>query len=89
MTLLEILSPSYKHLITTLKMMPMKELNMKYVTTRLTYKISKKKEKEPQDNDVVILLHQDKGTIHFGVKMARRATIMTPQATLHIFVTNQ
>lgn len=62
---------------------------MKYVTTRLTYKISKKKEKEPQDNDVVILLDQDKGTIHFGVEMARRATIMTPQATLHIFVTNQ
>lgn len=62
---------------------------MKYVTTRLTYKMSKKKEKEPQDNDVMMLLHQDKGTIHFGVKMTRRATIVIDQAILYIFVTKQ
>ena len=46
--LLESLLDLYKYLIIAMKMMPMKELMMEYVTTRLMHEMSKCKEKEPR-----------------------------------------
>lgn len=45
MTLLKSSPPLYEHLFTTLEMMPMKELNMKFVMAYLMHEIPKKKEK--------------------------------------------
>ena len=57
MTLLESMSSWYKHMITFLETMSMKELTMKYVMRHLMYKMSKKKEKESQGDDLVIMLY--------------------------------
>jgi hypothetical protein len=55
MTLLESLPASYKYLITTLETMPMKDLTIEYVVARLMYEMSKRKEKEPQGKNTVIV----------------------------------
>lgn len=85
MILLESL-PSYKYLMTTLKTMQMKELTMEYVMTRLVHEVSKKKEKGPKYDNVVMVLHQGKTTIHLGTKMSIRSTFVANRATLLIFV---
>jgi hypothetical protein len=51
MTLLEILSPSYEHMMTGLETMPIKELTMKYVMTCFIHEMSTRNDKEPQDDD--------------------------------------
>lgn len=48
LTLLESLPASYEYLIIALDTMPMKELTMDFVTTRLMHEISMRKENEPQ-----------------------------------------
>lgn len=45
-------------MIMTLETMLMKELTMAYVTVRLMHEMSKKKEKEPEDNNAAMVLHQ-------------------------------
>ena len=60
MTLLESLPASYEFLITALETMPMKELTMEYVTARLMHEMSKRKEKEPQGEDVAMVARQSK-----------------------------
>ena len=61
MTLLESLPASYEFLITALETMPMKELTMEYVTARLMHEMSKRKEKEPQGEEVALVSRQSKG----------------------------
>ena len=58
MTLVKNLPASYKYLITTSEIVPMKDLTMEYVTTRLLYEMSKRKEKECQGEDVIMVLRQ-------------------------------
>ena len=48
MILLESLPTSFEYLITAMKLMPMKELMMNYVTTCLMHEMSKLKEKKPK-----------------------------------------
>lgn len=57
--LLKRLPPSYEYLITVLETMPMMELIMKYVTTHLIHKMSKRKKKDPKD-DTATVVHQGK-----------------------------
>ena len=85
MILLESLSPSYEYFMTTLKTMQMKEFTMEYVMTRLMHEVSKKKEKGPTNNNVVIVLYQDKTAIHLGTKMSICSTFVANRATLLIF----
>lgn len=59
MTLLESLSVSYEYLITTIETMPMKKLMIEYVMTRLMYELLKCK--EPHDEDIAMMLRQNKG----------------------------
>lgn len=59
-TLLKNFPSSYAYLITTLNMMPVIEMIMKYVTTCLMHEMSKKKEREPKRDDVTMILRQDK-----------------------------
>ena len=47
MTMLESLPVLFKYLITVIGTMPMNELMMVYVTTRLVHEMLKRKEKEP------------------------------------------
>jgi hypothetical protein len=47
-------------MITTLEMISMKELTMKYMTARLMHEMSKKKEEKHRSDDVAMVLHQDK-----------------------------
>ena len=65
MTLLESLPASFEYLITAMETMPMKELTMDYVTMRLMHEMSKRKEKEPQGEDVAMVLRQNKGDNSF------------------------
>lgn len=55
-----ILSASYEYWIISLEMIPMKDLTMDYVMICLMYKMSKCKEKEPQGEDAVMRLRQNK-----------------------------
>lgn len=48
MTLLKNLPKLYKYLITALEMLPMKELTMDYIMTRLMHEMSKREENEPR-----------------------------------------
>lgn len=59
--LLESLLLLYKHLKTTLKMMPIKELIMMFMITYLKHDMSKRKKKELQGNDAAMILRQGKG----------------------------
>ena len=61
MTLLDSLPPSYEYLITALETLPMKDLTMEYVTSRLMHEVSKRKEKEPQGDDAALVSNQGKG----------------------------
>ena len=56
MTLLEGLPVSFEYLITAIKMMPMNDLTMDYVTAYLMHEMSKCKEKEPQCEDTTMVL---------------------------------
>jgi hypothetical protein len=58
---LESLPPIYIHLITALETMTMKELSMKYVMAHLMHEILKVNDKDPQGDDVEMVLHQGKG----------------------------
>ena len=89
MILLESLSPSYEYLITTLKTMSIKELTTEYVMTRLMQEVSKRKEKEPKDDNATMVLRQGKMTIHLGIKMSIRFIFMANPATLLVFVIRQ
>lgn len=60
MTLLERLFAFHKYLIMALETMPMKELIMEYVKVWLVHKISKRKKKEPQGDNVTMILQQNK-----------------------------
>src|ERR1700724_2727756 len=44
-----------------LETMPMKELTTEYVTARLMHEMSKRKEKEPQGEEVALVSRQSKG----------------------------
>jgi len=55
MTLLESLAPSYEYLITVLETLPMQALTIEFVTARLMHEVSKRKEKEPQGDDAVMV----------------------------------
>jgi hypothetical protein len=55
MTLLDSLPPSFEHLITALETRPMKELTLDFITARLMYEVSKRKEKKPQGDDAAML----------------------------------
>jgi hypothetical protein len=61
MTLLESLPPSYQYLITALETLPMQDLTMEFVTAQLMHEVSKRKEKEPQGDDEVMVLTQGRG----------------------------
>jgi hypothetical protein len=61
MTLLESLPPSYEYLITALETLPMQDLTMEFVTTRLIHEVSKRREKEPQGEDAAMVSMQGKG----------------------------
>lgn len=67
----------------------MKELLIEYVTTYLIHKMSKRKKKEPQGDNVAMVLFQGKGTINFGTKTSRCAIIVANWATLCIFAIRQ
>jgi hypothetical protein len=56
MTLLESLPPSYEYLITALETLP-----MEFVTARLMHEMSKRRENEPQGDDVAMVSMQGKG----------------------------
>ena len=58
MILLDSLLPSFNHLITILKTRPFLELMLDFITARLMYKVSKRREKEPQGNDAAMLSRQ-------------------------------
>jgi hypothetical protein len=60
MILFKSLSASYNFFITTLKMMPMKELTIEYVMARLMHGMSKHKEKEPQGKNMEMVARQSK-----------------------------
>ena len=67
----------------------MKELTMKYVTTRLMHEMSKRKEREPQSEDVAMVSHQSKASdppSRQGVKMCFHCSTRT---TLHDITTKQ
>ena len=49
MSLLDSLPPSVNYLITALETRPISELTLDFITTRLMHKVSKKKEKEPNE----------------------------------------
>ena len=51
--------------------------------------MSKRKVKEPQGDNVAMVLLQSKRTIYFGTKMSRHAINATDWATLYIFVVRQ
>ena len=55
MTLLDSLPSSYEHFITALETRPMKELTLEFVTARLMHEVAKRKEKEPQGDDVAMV----------------------------------
>ena len=55
MTLFNSLPPLLDHLITPLERHPMKELTFDFITTGLVHEVSKKKEKEPQRDDMAML----------------------------------
>jgi hypothetical protein len=68
MTLLENLPPSYEYLITALETLPMQDLTMEFVTARLMHEVSKRREKEPQGDDVAMVSMQGKGGTTFTRK---------------------
>ena len=59
MSLLKSLPPLYKNLIIALETMRMKELLTNYVTASLIHEMLKRKKKEPQSDNVAMVLHQD------------------------------
>lgn len=72
LTLLESLPTSYAYLITTMETMSMKELTKNYMIAHLMYEMSKRKKKEPQNDDTGIMLQQNKANNSFlyqGVKL--------------------
>jgi hypothetical protein len=71
MTLLESLLASYEYLITAMKTMPMKDLTMNYVTTRLIYEMLKRMKKKPQGEDAAMMLRQTKGGNSFPRQSAK------------------
>lgn len=54
MTLLEILLPSYRHMITGLEMMSIKELTVEYMMACFIHEMLTRKDKESQDDDDII-----------------------------------
>lgn len=48
MTLLDNLPASFKYSITAMDTVPLNKLTMNYITTRMMYKMSKRKEKNPK-----------------------------------------
>jgi hypothetical protein len=60
MTLLESLPPSYEYLITALETKTREELTIDYVTARLIHQVSKRKEKDPRNEDAAMMLRQGK-----------------------------
>lgn len=85
MTLPENLQPLYEHLITTLEMMPMKKLTMKYMTACLMHEMFKRKENEPQDIDVAFVLCQGKWDIPSSRRHIKRVIIVSNNAMLDNF----
>jgi len=73
MTLLESLSPSYEYLITTMETMPMKEFTIEHVTLLLMHEMTKRKEIDTQEDDVVMLTHHSKE----GSPFTRKDTLHT------------
>ncbi len=61
MTLLESLPPSYEYLIIALETLPMQDLTMEFLTARLMHEVSKRREKEPQGDDAVMVSTQGRG----------------------------
>jgi len=61
MTLFESLSPSYEYLIIAMETMPMKELTMEYVISRLIDEMTKRKEKNIQGGDLGMVTYHSKG----------------------------
>jgi hypothetical protein len=57
MTLLESLSPLYVHLITALKTISIKKLTIQFLRAHLMHRMLKKKEMEPQSDDVAMVLY--------------------------------
>lgn len=51
------LLPLYEHFIIVLEMKPMKKLTIQYVTVHLMHKMLKRKEKEPQGDEITMVLH--------------------------------
>lgn len=51
---------SYNYLIVALESIDMKELTMNYITSKLVHKVTKKKEKELQSDNLALFLRQDK-----------------------------
>ena len=62
MILLDSLPSSFDYLITTLETRPFKELTIEFVIARLVHEVSKRKEKEPQGNDLAMVSRQSKGS---------------------------
>jgi len=61
MTLLDSLPSSYEYLITALETRPIKVLTLEFVTARLMHEVTKRKEKEPDDEDAALVSRYGKG----------------------------
>ena len=76
MTLLESLSPLYKHLITALETMSIKQLIKEYLRARLMHMMLKRKEMEPQSDDVAMVLYQNKGDNSYSCNVTTLASFL-------------
>lgn len=85
MILLKSLSSSYEYLITALETVP-KELTMEHVTACFMHKMSKRKEKEPQGDDVVMVLHKDKGGNPYWHKDIKNVVMLWQTRPYYMFL---